>query len=482
MIAYIKYFVIILCAIYSFIKIINAKHLSIKFCSIFIFYSSVMSLIYNNIPNQLRILHMLFVILTIGILFMIFFQLPYHTVFTISVISYSLSICTYLISIFVYSFIYVLFSNINLIIQQIIISLLQSLINIIIFRIKRFKSGMPFLIYEKNATIGIHIASIILLCTIMVKSSDKSLIYIIPLLFILISFILLNIWWRERIRTTYLKRMAQKEIDFLNNEITTLKTDNETLSALIHRDNKLIPALIMTLQDYMNSQENDISTGNNLLEQLQNLAKDRKNVIHSTISMNYPLNTTNIISIDALMNYMFQKARQNNITLSLDIDFPNENCSISKLIENVIPETELCTLLADMLDNAIIATACNSGGEIMVRFSCDVNAVYYVEVFDTGIPFEANVLVNFGRKRITTHKDFGTGIGLNTIYHIIGLHNATVIIDETVNINNTKYQKKMSVVFDNRHLYILKTNSRNDELNYLARRADLMINPDFDYQ
>ena len=118
----------------------------------------------------------------------------------------------------------------------------------------------------------------------------------------------------------------------------------------------------------------------------------------------------------------------------------------------------------------------------MVRFSCDVNAVYYVEVFDTGIPFEANVLVNFGRKRITTHKDFGTGIGLNTIYHIIGLHNATVIIDETVNINNTKYQKKMSVVFDNRHLYILKTNSRNDELNYLARRADLMINPDFDYQ
>lgn len=499
-----KYFAIIYCSIYASLKILSTNRISRSTYLISLAYSGLMSIPFIFIPKGFSPFHTLLAIGAVLLYLRLFCHLTAHTVLAVSVISHALSVTAYLCSIILAAFLYIskLGNHIPDVLQECLISLIQLIFTTMIFRIRRFKNGMPFLINYRNNMAGIHIASIIILCEMIIKSGEARLIYIIPLTFILIGFILLYIWWCERIKAAYLKRMALKELSFLNSELAALKHDNEALSAMIHRDNKLIPALIMAIEEYLQCGEKSPGIGKDLLSKLEQLADERKNILHSCPTLHNILTTTGLTSIDALMNYMFQKALTKKINIMLALDSPqksnassgfshenagsfhapSENSIVSRMADEVIPESELCTLLADMLENAIIATTCNDGHEILVRFVCFKDNTYCIEIADSGIPFKAEVLVNFGRKRITTHKESGgTGIGLNTIYHIADLHNASIIIDETCSsVSGLSYTKKMSVVFDNRHQYILRTDHRNTELPVLRKRADLLINPGSD--
>lgn len=478
---YIKYFTIILCSIYTFCKITNTNIsdniLHILCCAI---YCLLIPLLYIVLPENARITYILLTSLTIFILMKLICSFSLQTTFNCSVISYAISYIFYTISTLLYCLLIIMLSktpkeNIFLYLSS---SFLQIIFIILFFRIKRFKKGIKFLVNDTNSYLGTIICICIICSVVIMYTRNNGGDVIIPIIFILISFILLYIWWKERIRTSYLKRMATKEIEFLNNEISSLKTDNETLSALVHKDNKIIPALIMAVEEYMQNSANDNFVGEKLTAQLENLSKERKNVINSCHTIDCPVTSTESIAINALMNYMYQKAKQTGIELSLNMVFQTENSGIKDLTENVISESELCTLLADIIENAIIATTFNANNSILVNIT-SIDGIYAIEVFDGGAPFDSEVLIQFGRKRITTHKDFGTGIGLNAIYQIAKMHNASIVIDEKIASDATysenNFTKKMSIVFNNRHEYLLISDSRNADLGYLSKRADLII-------
>lgn len=70
------------------------------------------------------------------------------------------------------------------------------------------------------------------------------------------------------------------------------------------------------------------------------------------------------------------------------------------------------TLLADLVENAIIAIRSRTSKRILVSISIS-EGHYLIDVFDGGIPFEAETIINLGLKKITTHADSsGSGIGL----------------------------------------------------------------------
>ena len=479
---FIKYFFIFYCSLYTSAKLTNIK--STKYKLIFFICSLVIGFQHSLIPSKYSNITFFIAITTMCFLIKLLFHCTLLTSFYITIISYAISHSFYLISSIVTAFFgLLLFAKMveNILIRQILVSCIHLVLATLLFKIKRLKRGMPFLLNEKASMnkIGIYISFIIILSTILIKLNTINTISAITIILILLCFYLLYIWWHHRIKTSYMKRMTIKELEFLNKEITSLKTDNEILSALVHKDNKIIPSLIMAVKDYISAYENsssdkiDTALGNDIIKNLETLLLERQNTIHSCVTLDIPVIKTNIISIDALMNYMVQKAKQANITVQFEYHFSNTCCNFLEMLSNCISENELCTLLADMIDNAIIATSCNHRSDIMVNIFSDLENRYTIEVSDSGIPFEAEVIVNFGRKRITTHKDFGTGIGLNTIYHIASTHNASIVIDET--ITNDRYTKKMLIVFDNKHSYILKTNSRADELHYLSSRIDLQI-------
>lgn len=104
--------------------------------------------------------------------------------------------------------------------------------------------------------------------------------------------------------------------------------------------------------------------------------------------------------------------------------------------------------------------------------------------------------MNLGMKRITTHKDSGgTGIGLSSTYGLCKKYNASFVITEDINSENTTFNdtnskdsisekvssnvitftKKVSVIFDDKSEYHLKTNNDFHNLQKLAKRVDLII-------
>ena len=87
------------------------------------------------------------------------------------------------------------------------------------------------------------------------------------------------------------------------------------------------------------------------------------------------------------------------------------------------------------------------------------NESFTVSIYDSGLPFEQQVIENLGKRRITTHrKTGGSGIGLMTTAQLLKKQNASLVIDESV--DNESYAKKVSVIFDgaNQLRVITKTN------------------------
>ena len=104
--------------------------------------------------------------------------------------------------------------------------------------------------------------------------------------------------------------------------------------------------------------------------------------------------------------------------------------------------------------------------------------------------------MNLGIKRITTHKDSGgTGIGLSSTYNLCKKYNASFVITEDINSENTTFSdtnyndsisekasskditftKKVSVVFDGKSEYRLLPVGSSHNLQRLAKRVDLII-------
>ena len=96
-------------------------------------------------------------------------------------------------------------------------------------------------------------------------------------------------------------------------------------------------------------------------------------------------------------------------------------------------------------------------------------------MYDSGIPFDKEVLAKYGYEQITTHGDeSGSGIGMMQTYEILSKCGASLFIDEFAE-GEGMYTKRISVVFNKKHQYVLYTKRSDEEVAYLKKRSDLMI-------
>lgn len=169
---------------------------------------------------------------------------------------------------------------------------LQYFIIHIPFQFKRLKKGMPFLYELQLNNIGTCISLLILICYIAASISNTSdnnyLPFIIPLFLIFPCALLLISWWRAIITRNYRRKLQQFEMQKLKNElvqkeqeITRLLENNKALAQIIHRDNKLIPAMELAVNTFLQNQ-NTLSPhqlkeqGLALAAHLQTMSQERK--------------------------------------------------------------------------------------------------------------------------------------------------------------------------------------------------------------
>ena len=189
-----------------------------------------------------------------------------------------------------------------------------------------------------------------------------------------------------------------------------------------------------------------------LLDRINNLSDEYNSKIKATPS----LVKTNITEIDDMLSYMQSECSKSNIELVIKTD-----CNIQYILDNFISKSQLETLLGDLIRNAIIAInhSSNDYKSIMLVFGIKDDS-YELCIFDSGVPFNIDTLLNFGLKPSSTHEDEGgTGIGLITTYETINSCNASLIINE---ITNSNYTKSLEIKFDNKNEYIIISDRSED--------------------
>ena len=478
--SYLKYYIFLIIIFFSFGRMLNQK-LSIKqaFPHLFTFSISNLLIYFTRIYFPYLTLFMLLVIVIIhtSIAYNRTFQLTIAT----SLMSIGLCYFIFLLSTIITSLTLTIIkptSNITAILQ--FIHLISSLIievfmYIFLFNVQRFKKGMPFLYSKISNTIGIIVVSCILLISSSYTALDRSSstygwIIFASLLFGLILFI----WWRKQLTNLYVKRSYQNELTRITAELDNLRQENERLGAIVHKDNKLIPAMIMSVQNALSSQVLTNDTPNEklheLLSTLEKLTNERSSLTIAQLSTKCNIPTSNIARLDMMIRYMQQKAHSLNIKLSVDF-----HTNINEMLTDYFTEDVLVTIVADLIDNAIIATKLSTENkEIYIDFNKENNH-YNINVYDTGIPFEASTIRYAGIKKASTHLDTGgSGIGLMATFSSLRECGGSFVIDETINIS--PYTKKVSIVMDYLNEFRVYSN-RNEILTLVHSNPNIHINP-----
>lgn len=309
----------------------------------------------------------------------------------------------------------------------------------------------------RYSNIGVFISvSILAVFSFIGLQQDGQLIYEILTASIFLCAVTLWFWWKTCMTHRYLAQLHARDLDSANrtavaqqNEIEVLQKENEELSKIIHKDNKLIPALTLSVREFLDAvarnedQQVRVSRTQELLEQLDQISHERYDALRNYESVNKKLPSCGLPVLDALLAYMLWKSSAANI----DLDLAVWN-SLKPITETAVTEQDISTILADLIENAIIAASHAKGQKrILVEVGL-TEGHYFISVSDSGVPFPKEVLENWGIQRITTYAGCGgSGIGMMSTYDICKRYGASFSIENFG--SDMPYSKRIMICFDN---------------------------------
>ncbi|MGX8703235.1 MAG: ATP-binding protein [bacterium] len=286
----------------------------------------------------------------------------------------------------------------------------------LLFRLPRLRNGVPYLIENRADTFGSFLAFGILVVFNLISFSDidaRDPISVVYFVTVLLLGLLTLLWIQMRIRREYIARVREREMQNLSMELSRQMSENERLSSLLHRDNKLLSAMTLAVDEALDN-PSDTANAAALQAELRVLSKERLDTVRRYELEIQPLPKTGLASVDMQLSYMQKRAAAEGIFLDCVFDG-----SICQIVPKTLTETELVTILADLLENAIHATVSADGERIFLCMGTRSGSLF-IEVSDTGVPFPAEVAAAYGKGRFTTRAaEGGTGIGLATIHDIL---------------------------------------------------------------
>ncbi len=465
---FVKYFFINLLTCYIGFKISNFKLLYTKqkliICSISVILSTLLtfcSIFFH--PSCI-------IMLSYIILSLLFFYITKNKLdcsFFITFLSLSITLILYVVLIFITLLMCTPFPYIN---KQgpIILAftiLLESLLVFLIFRIKRFKNGFTFFQNkEYNYDLILLLSGIVILIFINLGYYKDNSINHYSLLGLTLILLSMFLWIKEKITLHYKSLLTKDTIENLQNQLDeqisinkNMKNEIDKLSTINHKFSSRINALELHVANLSTKLTSNEDISNNILESkelINRLSTEFSNELKLNLENDFLINKTGIINIDNILDYFYLKCRNKNISFDVIV-----KTNIKDSVNNAIPLNLLETLIADMITNSIIAIgySSNNNSSILVQF--DSSDYFEFRIYDTGIEFEIDTLINLGKERITTHKeDGGSGIGFFTTFETLNRTNGSLVIEEYPPDNaNFNYSKCLIFRFDNNRKYIIRS-------------------------
>ena len=295
----------------------------------------------------------------------------------------------------------------------------------LLFKLKRFKNGIPFLKNEEKVNnigiIGVIFIGIVLIIYSIIPNTTHTRYIFVGLS---IEAICLFIWIKKKITIYYKQKLKeqtvadlQNEIKEKDNKINEILEENKAIATINHKYSSRIKALeefsskIVSKPELVEKMKTEFGEDYTVFAaQIKRISQEYSNEMKTKVTKENAIPKTGIFGIDTLLEHMSTEATKSNISLDVKI-----NASINYMVEDIISESALETLLGDHIKDAIIAINCsnNTNRRILVVISI-VDKCYEINFYDTGIEFEIDTLIKLGKEQITTHKE--TGRKRNRLY------------------------------------------------------------------
>ena len=388
----------------------------------------------------------------------------------------------------------ILLNIVNEIINFFIVMVFYIAFMYLFFKINRIKYGIVFLKNNfKNKYFDIIMLNISLIVIFSVTILSIEQFWISKNLFIgfIVSCIIMFITIQKSLQLYYKQKLliqdlneTKEELEKKKQEIEQLEKENLNFSkkshSLAHKQRALEYQINQLLLKSEIAEETKIKTNietelNSKTEKehtnLEELTKVKdeinklsKEVYNKTATVE--LGKTGIFEIDNILEYMQSECNKNDIDFNLQIAG-----NIYHMINNIIDKEDLQILLADHIKNAIIAIkhANNINKSILVKLG-KIENIYSLYIYDSGIEFEKETLMNLGKRPSTTHaKDGGTGMGFMNTFDTLKKYNASLIINEIGKLSKDNYTKVLIIKFDHKCEFKL-TSYRQEEIGEISEK------------
>mgnify|MGYP004495077441 CR=1 FL=1 len=364
-------------------------------------------------------------------------------------INYTISYITIVISFIFYLFNQTFDNYVNLIV--ILISHLTLLY--LLFKIKRFKKGFSFLKSDdKNEYLDILVLNIsiitMLLISILIHSdlvlARELMLGIATAIFIMFATIKksLQLYYKQKLLIQDLNE-TKEELEKTKNDLKQVEEENLGLSKKSHSIAHKQKALEYKMQQLLMNTEIGSEQAGEVQDRIREIQKDLYKD-KATIE----LIKTEIPKIDDMLEYMQSECIKNKIEFELQI-----SGNIHYMVNNLIAKEDLEILLADHIKDAIIAInhTDNINRSILVRLG-EIDGIYSLYIYDSGIEFEKETLSKLGKSPITTHaSEGGTGMGFMNTFDTLKKYQASLTINELSEPNKDNYTKVLIFRFDKKN-------------------------------
>lgn len=338
-------------------------------------------------------------------------------------------------------------------INVIVILVSHIILLFLLFKIRRFRKGFSFLRSEdENEYMDVLVLNVSIIIMLLITAQIHSDIMlardlapgIITAIIIMFATIKksLQIYYKQKLLIQDLSE-TKEELEKTKNELKQVEEENLGLSKKSHSIAHKQKALEYKMQQLLTSVEISTEDAGEVQDRIKEIQKD----IYKDKAVT-ELIKTEISNIDDMLEYMQSECIKNKIEFELQI-----SGNIHYMVNNLISKEDLEILLADHIKDAIIAInhTDNINRSILVRLG-EIDGIYSLYIYDSGIEFEKETLSKLGKKPITTHaNEGGTGMGFMNTFDTLKKYQASFIINELSEPNKDNYTKVLIFKFDKRN-------------------------------
>lgn len=318
-------------------------------------------------------------------------------------------------------------------------------------KVKRLKQGFLFLQKKLDNeyfdVLILNVSIVILFSFVLLENYNKVSIDNFGFGFIAFAIIMfitiqksLQLYYKQKLLIQDLNE-TKKELGEKKQEIKQLEKEilsfSKTSHSIVH-EQKLLKYKLDELM-----LKNEIAVEIDIRDRINNISKE----ICKEAAV-VELFKTGISEIDNVLEYMQSECVKNKIDFQVQI-----NGNIHYMMNHYIAKENLKILLADHIKNAIIAInySKNRNKSILVRLG-KIEGIYSLYVYDSGIEFEIETLLNLGKKPMTTHRDDGgTGMGFMNTFDTLKEHRASMTIYEYSKPKEEDFTKLIMIKFDKKN-------------------------------